>query len=74
MEVPIEESSKSIPSPYIVLIESGNISHEMSSKFGHQILHFIMLISRLKSEETYRIVFNVNFTSFICPTIIPSSK
>ena len=46
----------------------------MSSKFGHQILHFLMLISRPKSEETCRIVSNVNFTSFIFLIIMPSSK
>ena len=74
MEVPIDEPSKSIPSPYILLIESGNISHEMSLKFGHQISHLLILISRPKSEETCRIVSNINFTSFISPIIIPSSK
>ena len=51
LEVPIDKPSKSIPSPNILLMESGNISHEMSSKFGHQISNLLMLISRPKSEE-----------------------
>ena len=73
LEIPIDIPSKSIPSAYILLIESGNISNEMSSKFGHQISHLLKLILP-KSEETCRIVSNVNFTSFIFPIIMSSSK
>ena len=40
LEVPIDEPSKSIPSPYILLIESGNISHEMSQHFTFANVNF----------------------------------